>query len=146
LAAGLARADAWPEQEMGLVAVDVADGKPGVLRRESGATLAAAVAASCCLPGLSPPVSICGPRYMDGGMRSAANADLASGFDSILAVPSESAARAAHHDTSTPLDQTGRKTVALIPGSQLVVYEGAGHRLPITHMERLNHDLLLLSE
>jgi non-heme chloroperoxidase len=45
-------------------------------------------------------------------------------------------------DTSTPIDLTGRKTASLIPGSQLKVYEGAAHGLPITHMDRLNRDLL----
>jgi len=45
-------------------------------------------------------------------------------------------------DTSTPLDFTGRRTARLIAGSQLKVYEGAAHGLPITHMERLNADLL----
>jgi NTE family protein len=76
--------DDWPEQDIGVVAVDVADGQPEILRRDCGATIAAAVAASCSLPGLSPPVSIGGRRYMDGGMGSTANADLAAGFDSIL--------------------------------------------------------------
>lgn len=76
-------ADAWPER-LGVVAVDVADGQAQVLRSDSHASLAAAVAASCCLPGLSPPVVINGRRYMDGGTRSSANADLASGFDDIL--------------------------------------------------------------
>jgi NTE family protein len=76
--------DDWPERDIGLVAVGVADGKPVILRRDCGATIAAAVAASCCLPGLSPPVSIGGRRYMDGGMRSTVNADLACGFDSVL--------------------------------------------------------------
>jgi non-heme chloroperoxidase len=45
-------------------------------------------------------------------------------------------------DTSTPLDLTGRKTAAMIRGSQLKVYEGAAHGLPITHAARLNADLL----
>jgi len=45
-------------------------------------------------------------------------------------------------DTSAPLDFTGRRTAGLIPGSRLEVYEGAAHGLPITHMERLNRDLL----
>ena len=76
-------ADAWPER-LGVVVVDVADGQAQVLRSDSQASLAAAVAASCCLPGLSPPVAINGRRYMDGGTRSSANADLASGFDDIL--------------------------------------------------------------
>jgi pimeloyl-ACP methyl ester carboxylesterase len=45
-------------------------------------------------------------------------------------------------DTSTPLDFTGRRMAALIRGSQLKVYEGAAHGLPITHMDALNRDLL----
>ena len=45
-------------------------------------------------------------------------------------------------DTSAPIDRTGRKTASLISGSQLKVYEDAAHGLPITHMERLNQDLL----
>src|SRR5215469_5317844 len=45
-------------------------------------------------------------------------------------------------DASAPIDRTGRKTAALISGSQLKVYEGAGHGLPFTHMDRLNQDLL----
>jgi NTE family protein len=76
--------EVWPRQDIGLVATDAASGTACVLNRECGATIAAAVAASCCLPGLSPPVAIGGRHYMDGGMRSAANADLARGFDSIL--------------------------------------------------------------
>ena len=46
------------------------------------------------------------------------------------------------NDTSTPLETTARKTAPLIPGSQLKVYEGAAHGLPITHADQLNADLL----
>jgi non-heme chloroperoxidase len=45
-------------------------------------------------------------------------------------------------DFHTPLELTGRGTAALIPGSQLRVHENAAHGLPITHADRLNHDLL----
>jgi non-heme chloroperoxidase len=45
-------------------------------------------------------------------------------------------------DVSTPLELTGKKTARLIPSSQLKVYEGAPHGLFITHMDRLNGDLL----
>ena len=38
-----------------------------------------AVAASCAIPGLFPPVTIAGRRFMDGGMASMANAHLADG-------------------------------------------------------------------
>ncbi|MGV1760823.1 patatin-like phospholipase family protein [Rhizobium sp. A22-96] len=75
--------DTWPEK-IGLVVVDIADGKPRVLRRDCGVTLGTGVAASCCLPGLHPPVLINGKHYMDGGLRSPANADLVGQFDIIL--------------------------------------------------------------
>jgi len=45
-------------------------------------------------------------------------------------------------DQATPLEITGRKTARLIQGSELKVYEGAAHGLPVTHAERLNADLL----
>jgi pimeloyl-ACP methyl ester carboxylesterase len=45
-------------------------------------------------------------------------------------------------DTSTPIESTSRKTARLIPNCQLKVYENAAHALPITHMDRLNADLL----
>jgi len=46
------------------------------------------------------------------------------------------------NDQSTPLDLCGRRTAQAIPGSQLIVYEGAAHGLFLTHKERLNRDLL----
>ncbi len=45
-------------------------------------------------------------------------------------------------DVSCPIALTGRPTAELIPGCELKVYDGAPHGLFITHMERLNADLL----
>lgn len=45
-------------------------------------------------------------------------------------------------DTTALIDRTGRETARLIRGSQLTVYENAPHGLPITHVDRLNRDLL----
>src|SRR5674476_809165 len=45
-----------------------------------------AVAASCAVPLVWPPVTVGARRFIDGGIRSAANADLASGFDRIVIV------------------------------------------------------------
>jgi non-heme chloroperoxidase len=45
-------------------------------------------------------------------------------------------------DASAPLELTGRPTAALIPGSELRVYEGGTHGLMFTHMRRLNADLM----
>jgi non-heme chloroperoxidase len=50
------------------------------------------------------------------------------------------------NDKSTPIETTARKTAPLIPGSQLKVYEGAAHGLPITHADQLNADLLAFAK
>ena len=76
----------WPDRGFGCTAVDVADGSLRVLGRDSGGTLAQAVAASCSLPGISPPITIAGRRYMDGGFGSVANVDLARGYDCVLVI------------------------------------------------------------
>jgi pimeloyl-ACP methyl ester carboxylesterase len=44
-------------------------------------------------------------------------------------------------DTSTPLEKTARRTVPLITGCRLNIYEGAAHGLPFTHADRLSADL-----
>ncbi|MFD9338304.1 alpha/beta fold hydrolase [Streptomyces sp. NPDC060028] len=44
-------------------------------------------------------------------------------------------------DASAPLQLTGRRAAALIPGATLHVYENAGHGLFATHADRLNEDL-----
>lgn len=38
------------------------------------------------MPGVWPPITIGERRYMDGGMRSVTNADLAEGYDQVLVV------------------------------------------------------------
>ncbi|MEP7247424.1 MAG: alpha/beta hydrolase [Gammaproteobacteria bacterium] len=45
-------------------------------------------------------------------------------------------------DVSCPISITGEPTARLIPGCQLKVYEGAPHGLFLTHIERVNADLL----
>ena len=45
-----------------------------------------AVVASCAVPGVWPPATIDGRRYVDGGARSNDNADLASGATRVLVV------------------------------------------------------------
>jgi pimeloyl-ACP methyl ester carboxylesterase len=45
-------------------------------------------------------------------------------------------------EVSAPIEQGGRRTAQLIPGSQFKLYEGAPHGLMFTHMDRLNADLL----
>jgi NTE family protein len=45
-----------------------------------------AIASSCSVPGVYPPITINGRRYIDGGMRSGTNADLAKGYDNVIVV------------------------------------------------------------
>jgi non-heme chloroperoxidase len=45
-------------------------------------------------------------------------------------------------DVSAPLELTGRRTAALIPGARLEVYAGAPHGLIFTHQARVNADLV----
>jgi NTE family protein len=74
----------WPARRLLLVAVDAETGETRVFDRDSGVDLVDAVAASCAVPGIWPPVTIGGRRYVDGGIRSSDNADLASGQARIV--------------------------------------------------------------
>jgi len=74
----------WPERKLAVVAVDAHSGQTRLFDKDSGVDLVDAVAASCAVPGIWPPVSIGGARYIDGGMRSAVNADLAAGYQRVL--------------------------------------------------------------
>ena len=74
----------WPERLLHIVAVDTASGETRVFDRFSETPLIDAVSASCAVPGIWPPVTIDGCRYMDGGARSSDNADLAKGYERII--------------------------------------------------------------
>jgi NTE family protein len=85
IAARLPHAE-WSDRSFVVTAVDAESGEFTTFTRESGVELVAAVGASCAVPGVYPPVTIDGRRYMDGGMRSAANADLAAAYDRIVVI------------------------------------------------------------
>lgn len=74
----------WTTQPLQIPAVDTVTGVLRIFDRTSGVALVDAVAASCAVPGVWPPVEIEGRLYMDGGTRTMANADLAAGADRIL--------------------------------------------------------------
>ena len=76
---------AWPATlALRIVALDAESGQPRVFDRDSGVSLVDAVAASCAVPGVWPPVTIEGRRYVDGGVRSNENADYAAGASRVL--------------------------------------------------------------
>jgi NTE family protein len=74
----------WPERRLLITAVDAVTGDFRVFDRDSGVSLVDAVGASCAVPGVWPPVTIDGRRWIDGGARSAANVDLAAGCRHVV--------------------------------------------------------------
>ena len=79
----------WPEQILRISAIDTATGELIVFDRTSGVGLVDAVAASCAVPGVWPPVTIGDRRYMDGGVGSSVNMALANDCDVVVVlVPS----------------------------------------------------------
>lgn len=77
---------AWPERRLVVTAVDALTGELAAFDRESGAGLVDAVSASCAVPGVWPPATVGGRRFIDGGIRSATNADLASGCARVVII------------------------------------------------------------
>jgi NTE family protein len=77
----------WPRDRRLLVtAVDAETGEFSVFGKDSGVPIAAAIAASCAVPGVWPPVTIHGRRWIDGGIRTSANADLAHEYRRVIIV------------------------------------------------------------
>ena len=79
----------WPDRLLRISAIDTATGELITFDRNSGVGLVDAVAASCAVPGVWPPVTIGDRRYMDGGVGSSVNMALANDCDvAVVLVPS----------------------------------------------------------
>jgi len=98
------------------------------------AGLADAVGASCAVPGIWPPVTIGDRRFVDGGVRSVANADLAAGYERVVIVAP--VAQGIGHMTS--------------PRRQAAALAAAGTRVVLVRPDRaavhaIGHDVLDVS-
>ncbi|WP_422745258.1 patatin-like phospholipase family protein [Mycobacterium sp. WMMD1722] len=79
----------WPQRALRITAIDTATGELVIFDASSGVPLIDAVAASCAVPGVWPPVTIGSRRYMDGGVGSTVNMAVAADCDAVIAlVPS----------------------------------------------------------
>jgi NTE family protein len=78
--------NAWPDRRLMITAIACDDGALTIWTKDSGVSLVTAVASSCAAPFAYPPTTIAGRRYMDGGMRSGTNGDLALGADRIVVI------------------------------------------------------------
>lgn len=113
--------DYWPPRAYACTAVDTASGEFQLWTKESGVGLVRAVASSCSVPGVYPPVTIDGKRYMDGGMRASTNADMATGHDLVVIV----SVRLSAEDTpiAQRLRQTTEREIAVLKegGAEVVL-------------------------
>ncbi len=78
----------WPARGLEITAIDAYSGELRIFTPEDAGEveLVDAVAASCAVPGIRPPVTIGNTRYIDGGVRTTTNYDLALGSEIVLVV------------------------------------------------------------
>jgi len=108
----------WPPGMLQITAVDALTGELKVFDAASGARLIDAVGASCAVPGIWPPVTINGRRYVDGGIQSATNADLAAGYDRVIIIAplaSGFGAMASAANQARALSEAGARVTVIKP-------------------------------
>jgi NTE family protein len=76
----------WPARALRIAAVDAATGAVAAFDADAKVGLVDAVAASCAVPVVWPPVELDGSRWIDGGSRSTANLQLARGYRRVVAI------------------------------------------------------------
>ncbi|MFI1463578.1 patatin-like phospholipase family protein [Nocardia carnea] len=74
----------WPDHDLLVTSIDIGSGSLTAWTRNDAATLVEALGASTAVPGVFPPIEIAGRHYIDGGVRSTINADLAAGYDAVV--------------------------------------------------------------
>jgi NTE family protein len=86
--ASAAGVSVWPDTDLRIAAIEVASGERRLIDRTSGVPIERAIAASCCVPAMFPPVAVGSARLMDGGVGSGTNADVLLGqsFEHVLIV------------------------------------------------------------
>jgi NTE family protein len=117
----------WPnKQRLVITSVDAQSGEWVKFDRDIGVPLALAVSASCAVPGVYPPTTIDGHRYIDGGVRSGTNADIAKGYQRVLILraetldvsaldPQHSTPFVSFEDELAELERAGSRVMVIIP-------------------------------
>lgn len=130
----------WPPT-LRTTTVSATTGQLVVWSKDSHVDLARALAASSSIPGVTPPVTLNADRYMDGGVRSSLNADLAAGARSVLVISCFSLTppdgvdvnrRHRYEDLSQELDTitaAGGLLEIIEPGPEFLHLSGYGRRL-----------------
>jgi NTE family protein len=108
------RVEDWPERELRVTAVEAETGKFVAFDQNSGVDIVHAVAASCAVPLVWPAVTIDGRHYVDGGMRSTANVDLARGADTVVVLAPLPQAFTKATSIRSQLAETGATRTAVV--------------------------------
>jgi NTE family protein len=122
----------WPDRPMIVVAVNAHTGELATFDRDSGVELVDAMTAAIALPGGSPTHNINGTRYINGGVRSADNADLASGYANVLVLTPFS-------ERTGPLPEGQFEGLRRFPGADLAS-QVEGLRQQGSHVEVITPD------
>lgn len=111
----------WPDRELRVTAVQAESGEFVAFDRHGGVDIVHAVAASCAVPLVWPAVTIEGKHYVDGGMRSTANVDLAEGADVVVVIAPLPQAFSRATSIKAQLIATGAsRTAVVVPDRQAV--------------------------
>ena len=104
----------WPARALKITAVEARTGALTVFDKDSGPDVVHAVAASCAVPFVWPAVTIDGRHYVDGGIRSTANVDLAEGYDQVVVLAPIPRSWSKHTSIRAQLERTGATHTAVV--------------------------------
>ncbi|OBG24256.1 patatin [Mycolicibacterium celeriflavum] len=131
----------WPHNDLRIAAIDTATGELIAFDRKSGVSLVDAVAASCAVPGVWPPVTIGGRRFMDGGVGSTVNLALADDCEVAVALIPQGISSPSPFGTGTRDEVAARNAFAVFADDEALAAFGANPldpacRIPSAHAGR----------
>ena len=106
----------WPHRTLRVTAIDAVTGELVVLDGVSGVGLVDAVAASCAVPGVWPPVTIGDRRFFDGAVGSSVNLVAAGDCDDVVILVPQG------ENSPSPFGSGPGPEIADFPGATLTVF------------------------
>ncbi len=104
----------WPDRDLRVTAVDADTGELVVLDGHGDVDLVRAVASSCAVPLVWPPVPVDGRRLVDGGARSGTNADVATGAERVVVLAPLPRSFSRRQSIPAQLARTGARATAVV--------------------------------
>lgn len=104
----------WPSKSFTTTAINARTGEFVVFDANSGVSIVDAVAASCAVPCVWPPVTIGTERFYDGGLRTTTNAHLVTGSSHVVIVaPQTTGVSRMVHEEIHELESAGSHVVMI---------------------------------